>query len=269
MWHYHQLRTADEERDNVRGLRGTAVLAGAIGVAAAGWAAPASAATGCRPHGRTIAGVRHSRITQSSGTTIVYRTRGSDSDAYWACRRGRPGRVLIGYDDSFQQGGSEYGATTLLSDFHIAGPWVIAVNETGEDQAQVCTKYQPGGPCPGPTDALLVANVARRLDGILAQIAASTTDASGNVTNLSWARTLVSAAGAVAWLQSGTQYAKGATQGTPMPSSLEGCVVSAHGGGLGCTPKTLDTGALGAAALQLNGTTLNWQNAGQAKTASL
>jgi hypothetical protein len=253
----------------VRGLQRTAVAAGAMGLAAAWWATPASAATGCRPQGHAIAGVRHSRIVQTSGTTIVYRTRGADADTWWACRRGRAGRVPIGQDDSFQAGGSEYGASTVLSRLHIAGPWVIAVNETGDDSALTCSKYQPQGPCPSPSDALLVANVARRLHGRLAQIATNATDASGNVTTLSWARTLVSAAGAVAWLQSGTQYAKGSTQGTTAPSSLDGCVVSAQGGGLGCAPRTLDTGDVNAASLQLTGTTLSWQTGGQAKTATL
>jgi hypothetical protein len=238
-----------------------------LGVAATN--VPADAGVGgCAVQRHAIVGVRHSRVIAASGTVVLYRVRGAGADTYWACRRGSGGRVLIGRDDRFQKGGSEYGATSTLSDIHLGGYWVTAIAETGADMFAVCTKYV-SYPCPSPVDTLVVVDVRSGAHGSLTRVLADTSDATGSGTTTTWKRTLLSAKGGVAWLLSSASYTQASGSASPV-SALYGCVTMGDGhGGIGCTPRLLGQGSIVAASLALTGTTLRWTSGAQRQSASL
>jgi len=157
------------------------VVAGALSFA--GWSTPAAAAVRCVVRGHAIPGVAHSRVVSISGEVVVYRTRGPRADGFWACSRRGNRFVLVGRDDTYQSAEEEYGPTTTLSQFHVAGNWLVVTHETGADEFAGCTKYAISA-CPGPVDSLVVVNVARGLRGQLATIITDQTNASGKVSRL-------------------------------------------------------------------------------------
>ena len=248
--------------------RALVIAAGLCALGAATPCTPAEAASRCAVRGHVVPGVRHSRVTQTRGSLVVYRTRSAHSDTFWACRRGRTRRVLVGHDDSFQTRGDEYGATTTLSGFQLAGDWLLVVGETGADQTLQCSKYAQF-PCPSPVDTLIAVNVAVGRHGQLASLMTGSTDASHNSTQTEWKRTLLSTAGGVAWLQTSTTYTAGSSQGTAGPSSLYGCVAQRRGGGIGCAPRLVSQGNIDPSSLGLTGTTLSWTVGGQMQSTSL
>ena len=166
------------------------------------WAAPAVASTGCTVHRGAFSGVRHSRVISVSGQVVIYRTRGPAADSIWACRHRRHGSVLVGRDDSHQSAESEYGPTSTIGGFQVAGDWLLAVQETGADEVIACTKYA-AEPCSGPTESVVVVNVAARARGRAAGILTHARDASGTPSALEFDRALISPTGVLAWLQTG------------------------------------------------------------------
>jgi hypothetical protein len=230
----------------------------------------------CAARGNAIPGVAHSRVVSVNGEVVVYRTRGPSADHFWACSRRGNRFVLVGPDDTYQSAEEEYGPTTTLSQFHVAGNWLIVTHETGADEFVACSKYA-FYPCPGAVDTLVVVNVARGLRGQIARIITDQTNAGGKVSQVTWSRTLLSPKGAVAWLQTGGPETKASGPETkvssPSPdeitSSLYGCLVTIMKGSVGCTGRLLAQGDIAAASLRLAATILSWTAGGQAQSALL
>ncbi len=119
-----------------------------------------------RGAGARNSGVAHSRVVSVSAEVVVYRTRGPRADGFWTCSRTSNRFVLVGRDDSDESAKEECSATTTMSQFHVAGNWLIATHETGDNEYAGCTKYALSA-CPGPVDALVVVDVMRGLRGQL------------------------------------------------------------------------------------------------------
>ena len=225
-----------------------------------GGATPASAAApSCVARGP------HTAVIASNGGTVVYRVRSSTADALWVCRTGTGRRTRIGVDDSFQNGASEYGASSILTHLRLAGSWVSVVHEAGADAYAACTKYVVY-PCSGVTSTLVVVDARSGRRGALATIETQTTDDTGGGTQVQWLRTVLSPAGGVAWLLRRTTYSAGgaATVGVP---TLYGCLI--RGTGVGCAPLTLAQENVDPASLRVSGTMLSWTTDGQPRSASL
>lgn len=235
----------------------------------AGWSTSAAAAVRCVVRGHAIPGVAHSRVVSVSGEVVVYRTRGPHADTFWACSRRGNRSVLVGRDDTYQTAEEEYGPTTTLSGLQVAGHWLIVTHETGDAEFAGCTKYALSF-CPGPVDTLVVVDVARGLRGQLASIVTDQTNPNGTVSVVMWSRTLLSAEGAVAWLQRGAPETTASSSSPDGPtSSLYGCVVRITKGTVGCTGRLLAQGDIVAASLRLAAMTLSWTAAGQPQSALL
>jgi hypothetical protein len=229
--------------------------------------APASAAVRCTARGHAIPGVAHSRVIATGSEVLVYRTPGTSADRIWACSRTDDRVVFVGHDDSRQGANEEYGPTTTLGEFHLAGNWLLAIHETGAEEAVGCGKYA-AYPCPGALDTLLAFNVARRAGSALASVVAGGTDAAGNVSPVRWSGTLLSPVGGVAWLRVDTGEPEGAAS-SRQTSSLYGCRLTVTGARLGCRQRLLAQGEIPAASLRLAGRRLSWSEAGQALSALL
>lgn len=231
-------------------------------VAATAPAAAQAAAPRCTPTGQAIAHVPRSHVLATSGPLVVYRVRGANEDTLWACQRGSRTRGLVGHDDSFQSSDGEYGPSTTVGDLHLAGRWVLATIETGDDAFSECTKYQQQG-CTGPIDALVLVDAATGERLTVSRIL--TVALSQTLTR--WLDTALSPLGAVAWL----------TETTPVigngdgPSSevLQGCLVRAAGTSLSCPGTTLSSATVDPHSLVFAGATLRWTVAGQPQSATL
>ncbi len=216
----------------------------------------------CAPERQTIAGVAHSHVLSTSGRLVVYRVRGTSEDTIWACERGSRARGLVGHDDSFQSADGEYGPSTTVGELHLAGPWVLATIETGDDQFSQCTKYQVNG-CPGPVDTLVLVNATSGRRLAVSQILTVAI----NQSLTEWLDTALSPVGAVAWLTKTTPV-MGNADG-PSLEVLEGCVARGAGASLSCPGTTLSTAAVDPRSLAFSGATLSWTVAGQAQSATL
>ena len=235
----------------------------------AGWCTPAEAAVRCVVRAQAIPGVAHSRVVSTSGEVVVYRTRGPSADGFWACSRRSNRFVLVGRDDTYQSAEEEYGPTTTLSHFHVAGNWLIATHETGDAEFAACSKYAIS-PCRGAVDTLVVVNVSRGLRGQLASIITDQTSASGKISQAMWRRTLLSPDGAVAWLQTrGPETDASSPPPDESTSSLYGCLVTIMKGTVGCTGRLLAQGDIVAASLRLAATALSWTVGGRSQSALL
>jgi hypothetical protein len=245
---------------------GVAAVIAALGLALVGTASGGAAATGCVVKGHAISGVGHSRVVARRGAVVVYRIRGHRADGYWACRQGGTRRVRIGRDDGHQSNNAEYGPSATIGDIQIAGSFVTAIQETGADMFDGCTKYG-FFPCPSPVDTLVAVRVATGARGPMTVVDTDPTDAMGYGPSITWARTLLSGAGGVAWLLSSMENTP--TGPAPTVLTLYGCVATAAGATLGCTPRQLAQGAIDPASLAISGTTLTWITAGAPQSASL
>ncbi len=238
-------------------LRGRVGGVGAGCVAAilmsfAAWPSAAQAAPRCVVRGHGVAGVRTSRIVERTGEVIVYRTRpiseeyGPQYTDVWACDRRSNQFVLVAVEE-FEQ---EYGTEGVLRGFHVAGTWLIAVQETGSTGFTECEKY--GGneqDCPRPTESLLLVDTANGLEGSGPAIGVATPV---------W----LSADGALAWLL-GQETQQAAS------TSLRACVAARAKRGLVCRPRQVAQGAISAASVHLAGKTLSWSAAGQPQSSLL
>ena len=240
----------------------TAALALALVATASGRATP----TGCLVSGRAIAGVGHSRVVARRGAVVVYRVRGRRADGYWACRQGGMRRVWIGRDDGHQSDDAEYGPSATIGDIRIAGSFVTAIQETGAEDFAGCTKYG-FFPCPSPVDTLVAVHVATGARGPMTVVDTDPTDAMGYGPSITWARTLLSGAGGIAWLLRSVENTP--TGPAPAVLTLYGCVVTDSGADLGCTARQLAQGAIDPASLAISATTLTWMAGGAPQSTSL
>jgi hypothetical protein len=230
------------------------------------WAAPAEASAGCTLHGGALSGVSHSRVIRVSGQVVIYRTRGPAADSIWACRRRHRGSVLVGRDDSYQSAGSEYGPTSTLGGFQVAGDWLLAVQETGADEVLACTKYA-AQPCPGPTESVVVVNVSARARGQATSILTHELYASGKPSELEFHRALISAAGVLAWLQTGPSQPPIAPQQSTQ--LLFGCAEIIALRSVECHAHLLAQGEISADSLRLSAHSLSWSIRGISHTATI
>jgi hypothetical protein len=229
--------------------------------------APAEASLRCQVRGHAVRGVAHSRVAFVSLQAVVYRTRGASADGLWTCSPRTHRFVLVGRDDSYQSAGSEYGPSTSLRDIHVAGEWVLVTHETGAEQALACNKYG-GYPCPGPVDTLVAVNVSRGLRGEPAEIMIDHTDATGKSSGIELTETLLSAAGGVAWLQTGAASAASSAP-TPLTPSLFGCAATITKRAVRCAAHLIAQGQIDPASLQFSMKTLSWSEAGQLRSAAV
>ncbi len=237
------------------------VLAAAVAVAVAvvAEATPARAATPrCIVRAHAIVSLRHSRVVSTSGALVVYRVRGSTRDTYWTCLRGRATRGLVGFDDGYQSTNSEYGPTTTVNVIRLAGNWVLATLETGNDTYSACTKYSSG--CSGPDDTLEAVDAATGARGVIAHIILYWTSPAGAQIETRWLRTAVSPVGAVAWLTR--------TTAASSTESLEGCLIGGSAS-LTCAPTLLAQGDIDPSSLAFSGATLSWTLGGQPASATI
>jgi hypothetical protein len=248
----------------MRRIAATCLAGGIFAVTAGASSVPAATVAPCTVRHRAIVGVRASRVLLTSGPVVVYRTRGFDADAYSACRRGGKS-VVIGYDDTYQAQSGEYGPSTTLGGIHVAGDWIVATLETGADLTTSCEKYMQY-PCPGPSDTIVVANVALRRTGRLVSIASLVDATSGYSTGSSFARTLLSPQGGVVWLTDAPSYQAGSAR----PPGLYGCRPSVGAKGrLGCSARLLTQDAIDPLTVRLDRTTVTWTWHGQPQSASV
>ena len=229
-------------------------------------AAPAAATTGCTVHRGALTGVRHSRVIRVSGQVVIYRTRGPAADSIWACRRRSRGSVLVGRDDSHQSAESEYGPTSTIGGFQVAGNWLLAIKETGADEVMACTKYA-AEPCPGPTESVVLVNVTARARGQATSIITHALDASGNPSALEFHRALISPAGVLAWLQTGSSQPPSAPQQSTQ--LLSGCAAIIALRSVECHAELLAQGEISADSLRLSARTLSWSIRGIPHTATI
>ncbi len=233
-----------------RGGFARAIVAGCVLVCVlsfAAWPTRAEAASRCIVHGRSVAGVRSSRLIDVTGSVFFYVTAEHEVKLYWACSR-KANRFVLVSREYRGEGASE----RLLKPVHLAGDWLIAtdvyVNEECGDG-----KYPDEPPCEEPpAESLFVVDVARGLEARIFNVNFPSFLSRGTVAPLS--AVLVSAAGAVAWLQ---------TPPAGAASLLYGCVAVATKRQLACPPRLLAQGSIPAASLRLTGMTLSWSAAGQ------
>jgi len=221
-------------------------------------------------HGHVIAGVAHSRVISVSGDVVVYRVRHQQEevrvDTVWVCdRRDRRG-VRIGNDEWVPVENLEGSvANRTLEHMHIAGSWVLAT-QTGDEDEQACFKYEVSS-CNGPSNTLVLANAALGLAGSLASIRDYVWEQNSEnkyvtTPKRTWSHTLLSPAGAVAWLEEfGSESAK--------TTSLYGCLAHSVHGKIGCSTRTHAEGEIEPDSVRLSQTTLTWMAGGSAQTAVL
>ena len=238
-------------------------------LALAGWCAPAQASVRCVVRGHALAGVANSRVLSARGDVVVYRVRREHEqvrlDTIRACDRSNDRVVRLGEDESVpieNIGGLTPNRT--LEHLQIDGPWVLAT-QTGNEDATGCFKYELSS-CDGPSNTLIIANAALGLVGSLASIRDYVAEPGGHgyveTLERAWTRTLLSTAGAVAWLEeSGPASA---------PSiSLYGCLARAVAGRIVCAPLTHAEGEIERSSVALSQTSLSWMAGGSAHTAIL
>jgi hypothetical protein len=207
----------------------------------------AEAASRCVAYGRSVAGVRTSRLIDVTSLVLFYVTAEPEADLYWACSRKANRFVLVGREYG---AGLGYGVSErLLKPVHLAGDWLIATDITMNAECGD-GRYQDEPPCEPPGESLLVVDVARGLEARISAV--NLLLSRGSAAPLS--AVLVSATGTAAWLQ--TPAGAGA-------SLLYGCVAAATKRQLACPPRLVAQGPIPAASLRLTGMKLSWSVAGQ------
>ena len=230
----------------------------------------AQASVTCTVRGHVIAGVAHSRIISVKGAVVVYRVRRESEqqrlDTVWVCDRRHGRAVRIGLDEwvPIEDLGEGHIPNKTLENVQVAGPWVLATQTEDEDEAG-CFKYEVSS-CNGPSNMLVVANAALGLAASLASIRDYVEEPSrlGYVKSpaKAWIRTLLSPAGAVAWLEE-------AGSGSATSTSLYGCQAQAAHRKLGCATRTYAEGAIEPDSVGLSGSTLTWMLGGRPQMATL
>jgi hypothetical protein len=236
----------------------------------AGSCASAQASVTCTVRGHVIAGVAHSRVISVKGVVVVYRIRRESErqrlDTVWVCDRRHGRAVRIGLDEwvPIENLGEGHIPNKTLEQVQVAGPWVLATQTEDEDEAG-CFKYEVSA-CNGPSNTLVIANAAQGLAASLASIRDYVEEPSrlGYVKSptKAWIRTLLSPAGAVAWLEE-------AGSGSARRTSLYGCLARAVHRKLGCATRTYAEGAIELDSVGLSGSTLTWMLGGRPQTAIL
>jgi hypothetical protein len=217
--------------------------------------AAAQAAPRCVVREHSIPGVRTSKVIKHTGKVVVYRTR-LKSEEYeqksdmWACDSKTNRFVFVGEEEENEEQGTE-GA---LSEFEIAGSWLIARQETGIGSDTECEESQPPGSeqnCPSTIQSLLVVNAARGLSGSISS------------RSLPAVTPLLSADGAVAWWyeQRGTE--------NEANSFLYGCLAATTKRNVVCKPRLVAQGQIPDASVHLVAKTLSWTAAGQQQSSVL
>lgn len=222
-------------------------------------ATAAQASPRCLVQGHTVRGVRTSKILKLTGAVVVYRTGPTETEYapevadVWACGRKSNRFVLVGREELDQ----EYGTEGVLSAIQIAGSWLLARRETGAVALAECYKYtlENAPNCPSTSESLVLANVARGAQGAISDVNSRPGASPAPVSS-----SLLSAAGAVAWLQA---FEKQPT------ASLYGCAAAVRRHAVECAPRQIAQGAIPAASLRLVGTTLSWSAAGQPQSSVL
>ena len=244
------------------------MFVGLLALAASCASAQASAA--CRVRGHVIAGVAHSRVISAEGVVVVYRVRreseGQRRDTVWVCDRRHGRAVRVGLDEwvPIENLGEGHIPNKTLEHVQIAGPWVLATQTKDEDE-EGCFKYEVSA-CNGPSNTLVIANAAQGLAASLASIRDYVEEPSrlGYVKSptKAWSRTLLSPAGAVAWLEE-------AGSGSARRSALYGCLARTVRRKLGCAMRTYAEGVIEPDSVGLSGSTLTWMLGGAPQTAIL
>jgi len=239
-------------------------------LALAGSCASAQASVTCTVRGHVVAGVAHSRIIAVKGEVVVYRVRRESErqrlDTIWVCDRGHGRAVRIGLDEwvPIEDLGEGHIPNKTLEHVQVAGPWVLATQTEDEDDAG-CFKYEVSA-CNGPSNTLVIANATQGLTASVASIDDYVEEPSsmGYVKSptKAWTRTLLSPAGAVAWLEE-------AGSGSARTTSLYGCLAQAVHRKLGCSTSTYAEGAIEPDSIRLSGSTLTWMLGGHPQTAIL
>jgi hypothetical protein len=215
----------------------------------------AQAASRCVVHGHSVAGVRTSKLIESTGNLVIYRTR-PKSEEYgpmyndvWACGRKSNRFVLIAVEELNE----EYGTEGALSGFHVSGNWLIVTREAGQVEIDECEKYQQADSqdCPTGSESLTVVNTANGLEGSISSAILPPGPA------------MLSDEGAIAWWSQTQETGKEAV------ASLYGCATATTGHKLVCKPRLVAQGSIPAASVHLLGTTLNWTAAEQQQSSVL
>jgi hypothetical protein len=217
------------------------------------FATPAAAARRCAVDGRHIRGVSRSHVIRITRGVVVFRTFGAERDTMWACDRSANRFVVLGLDEGRQQAESEYAPEHVVKGIEVAGRWVLAIEEVGGEGASSCSKYQ-AWPCPGVEVNLVLAQVARGIRRVVATIESYATDANGNVVGMVWRRTLLSAEGGVAWVQT---TAPGVA---PTRVALFGCAASVHRSKVSCATRVVAEDDLAVGSVRLAHLTLSWMD---------
>ncbi len=187
-------------------------------------------------------------------------------DTLWVCDRKDNRAVRIGNDEwvPIENLGEGHVANKTLEHLQIAGPWVLATQTEDEDGGG-CFKYEVSN-CNGPSNTLVLANAAQGLAGSLASIRDYVEELGKGgyvkTPTKAWTRTLLSAQGAVAWLEE-------AGSGPVKITSLYGCLAHAVHGKIGCAMRTHAEGAIEPDSVGLSRTTLTWMVGGNAQAAVL
>ncbi len=231
-----------------------------LGLLTLAWCAGAAqAAPRCAPHGHGVRGVPTSKVLELTASAIVYRTGpisgelAPETTDVWACGRRSERFVRIGSEET----DDEYGTEGALSDFQLAGSWLLVRQDTGVTAAAECQKYmvEDAEGCPPISESLLLADLARGLVGGVTNVNPLPGGKVAPVTV-----SLLSPAGALAWLQTPEMEAV---------SSLYGCAVTLSRHALQCRRRLLAQGAITSASLHLAGTTLSWSAGGQTASSVL
>jgi len=209
--------------------------------------AAAQAAPRCVVRGHSVPDVRTSKVIKHTGKVVIYRTR-LKSEEYehksdvWACDLETNRFVLIGEEEENE----EYGTEGALSEFRVAGSWLIVDQRSGVISETECEKYQEST-CASASETLLVVNAAR---GVMGSISSP---------NLPAGSALLSADGAMAW------WSQAPAQGTEKEgvSSLYGCLAGATKRKVMCKPRLVAQGQIPHASVRLVAKTLSWTAAGQ------
>ncbi len=239
----------------VRSASAGCLVTGIVSLAAC--PAAAQAAQHCVVRGHSIPGVRTSRVIEHTGEVVVYRTR-LKSEEYeqkndvWACDHKTNRFVFLAEEEENE----EYGTEGALSDFQVAGSWLIVIQDNGAIGAAECEKYQLGDSelnCPSISESLVVVNAAHGLIGTISS------------RNLPAGAALLSAEGAIAW------WSQAPAQGVEKEgvASLYGCLAAATTRKVVCKPRLVAQGQIPDASVRLRATTLSWTAAGQQQSSVL
>ncbi len=228
-----------------------------LAVMAASNAALASASRGtpsvrCNERDHSIPGIANSHVLTTRGHVILYRTRNSMFDTLWACSQGHGRGAKMGIDSAYQTAPSSiYPPEWTLGRVQVASNWVMVTQDEGGTQLDECSKYG-GYPCPGVKDTIVVANALLGISVKLPTIVTETINATTPTETAILSKTLLSSAGAVAWLEK-------STLGSVKRTALYGCLATVLAGKITCSTLKIAVGDIDAGSLRLTGTEITWR----------